>query len=84
MIFLCVLQPEYVERHMRHSDNKENSWTWRQAWRRALEVLQQDGPQSLWFKVLSETVYRRVILLERLLDEPEAKSHPVCRWMWVC
>ena len=61
---------------MRHSDNKENSWTWRQAWRRALEVLQQDGPQSLWFKVLSETVYRRVILLERLLDEPEAEVTP--------
>jgi hypothetical protein len=61
---------------MRHSDNKENGWTWRQAWRRAIEVLQQEGPQSLWFKVLSETVYRRVILLERLLDEPEAEVTP--------
>lgn len=36
--------------------------------RRALEVLRQEGPRSLWFKFLGETVYRRMDLIERELD----------------
>jgi hypothetical protein len=46
----------------------------RQAWqstlRRAAEVLRSEGAQSLWFRVLGETVYRRMILVERCLKEP--------------
>jgi RimJ/RimL family protein N-acetyltransferase len=36
-------------------------------------VLRGEGVKNLWFKVLGETVYRRVILMERLLDEPIAE-----------
>jgi GNAT superfamily N-acetyltransferase len=40
-------------------------------------VLRDEGVKSLWFKILGETVYRRVILMERLLDWPiaEVTSH---------
>ena len=61
---------------MRHSDNEENGRTWQRAWRQVTEILRQEGPKSLWFKVLSATVYRRVMLLERPLDEPEAEITP--------
>jgi RimJ/RimL family protein N-acetyltransferase len=37
---------------------------------RAAEVLRTEGPVSLWFRILGETVYRRAILIERLLQEP--------------
>jgi hypothetical protein len=37
---------------------------------RALEVLRDEGIRSLAFEVLGETVYRRLALLERALDEP--------------
>jgi RimJ/RimL family protein N-acetyltransferase len=37
---------------------------------RANEVLRQEGARSLWFKILGETVYRRLLLLERPLQEP--------------
>jgi GNAT superfamily N-acetyltransferase len=36
-------------------------------------VLRDEGVKSLGFKILGETVYRRVILMERLLDEPIAE-----------
>ncbi len=45
-----------------------SGWTWRSALRRAVEVLRAEGLGSLWFKILGETVYRRVVLLERRLD----------------
>jgi hypothetical protein len=32
---------------------------------RAREVLRTEGPRALWFRVLGETVYRRVIVMER-------------------
>jgi GNAT superfamily N-acetyltransferase len=35
---------------------------------RSLEVLREEGIQSLWFKVLGESVYRRVALFELPLD----------------
>jgi GNAT superfamily N-acetyltransferase len=38
--------------------------------RRAWEVLREEGLRSLWFHILGETVYRRVVLLERPLGEP--------------
>ncbi|MEA1970789.1 MAG: hypothetical protein U9N37_04120, partial [Thermodesulfobacteriota bacterium] len=36
---------------------------------RAIEVLKEEGLKSLWFKLLGETVYRRVVVVERILDE---------------
>jgi len=42
----------------------------RGALERASEVLRQEGVRSLWFKLLGETVYRRLLLLERPLQEP--------------
>lgn len=44
--------------------------------RRALEVLRQEGLKSLWFKILGEIVYRRMVLMERRLDEPIAEISP--------
>jgi len=38
--------------------------------RRAAEVWRKEGLKSLWFKILGETVYRRLVLFERPLDEP--------------
>lgn len=45
-------------------------WTVRSALRRGVEVLQEEGLRSLWFKVLGETCYRRALLIERPLDAP--------------
>src|SRR2546423_935629 len=45
-------------------------WKFRMALERAREVLRQEGVRSLWFKLLGETVYRRLLLLERPLQEP--------------
>ena len=43
--------------------------TWRQAVRRAYEILRQQGIRVLWIKVLGELGYRRMLLVERLLDD---------------
>jgi GNAT superfamily N-acetyltransferase len=40
---------------------------------RAVDVLRHEGAGSLWFRILGETVYRRVVLMERLLSEPIAE-----------
>jgi GNAT superfamily N-acetyltransferase len=45
-------------------------WTFGFAYRRLIEILREEGLKALWFKILGETVYRRVILFERLLCEP--------------
>jgi GNAT superfamily N-acetyltransferase len=37
--------------------------------KRTFEVLHDEGAKSLWFKMLGEIVYRRLILVERPLDE---------------
>ncbi len=42
----------------------------RSAPKRSIEVLRNEGVRSLWFKILGETVYRRVWLWERVLSEP--------------
>jgi RimJ/RimL family protein N-acetyltransferase len=47
-----------------------HAWTLRSALARALDVLRREGVRALWFKVLGETVYRRLLLLERELYEP--------------
>lgn len=51
-------------------DARQTAWTWREAAQRAVEVLRDEGVQPCWCRILSETVYRRVLLLERRLDEP--------------
>jgi len=43
---------------------------------RAAEVLRNEGLRSLWFRILGETVYRRAILIERLLQEPIVEQQP--------
>ena len=45
-------------------------WTLRMAVARASEVLRQEGVRSLWFKILGDTVYRRLLLVERPRQEP--------------
>ena len=45
-------------------------WKFRLALERAIEVLRQEGLRSLWFKILGDTVYRRLLLLERPLQDP--------------
>lgn len=42
----------------------------RQIWQRAIEVLRTEGWCSLWFKLWGEILYRRVVIVERSLDEP--------------
>jgi len=44
--------------------------------RRALLTLRQEGLKSFWFKLLSQCGYRRLLLLERALDEPVADVTP--------
>lgn len=44
------------------------SRSWRQILQRTVEVLRTEGPRSLWFKILGETVYRRALLVECYLD----------------
>lgn len=51
-----------------------DSWSIGGLWRRTLEVLREEGLRSLWFKILGETGYRRVLLVERVLDGSKPKS----------
>lgn len=41
-----------------------SAWTARSAFARALEVLREQGPRALWFKVLGELFYRRLFVFE--------------------
>ena len=51
-----------------------HAWTIPQAVQRGWQVFHEEGLWSLWIKVLGETVYRRILLLERLLAEPVSKE----------
>lgn len=44
--------------------------------RRALLTFRDEGPKSFWFKLLSRCGYRRLLLLERALDQPIADFTP--------
>ena len=46
------------------------------ALRRALLTLRVEGPKSFWFKLLGECGYRRLLLVERSLDQPVADFTP--------
>jgi GNAT superfamily N-acetyltransferase len=48
----------------------EIGWTWRSALQRSIATLRQRGIRSFLVKALGETVYRRLLLLERELDLP--------------
>jgi hypothetical protein len=54
----------------------QGRWTVRSAFRRALEVLRDEGFRALWFKVLGETVYRRLTLFELSLESPPRIREP--------
>ena len=60
--------------------NPFTGWTWRRALRRALrraaQVLREEGAWSLCYRVLGETVYRRVVVFERRLDGPVVEVMP--------
>jgi len=51
-------------------ETSEYHWRPGSAVRRAAEILQSEGPGALWFRILGETVYRRMVLFERYLEEP--------------
>jgi SAM-dependent methyltransferase len=51
-------------------------WTISRVLERIPEVLREEGPKSLWFKILGETIYRRAILLERPLADPLPEVTP--------
>jgi ribosomal protein S18 acetylase RimI-like enzyme len=42
--------------------------------RRAREVARSEGLRTLWFRVLGETVYRRLVVMERPFGAPVARS----------
>jgi len=53
----------------------ERHWTPQEALNRAREILHEEGLRALWFKVLGEICYRRVMVLHLALDTlPE--RHP--------
>ena len=52
------------------SDRAIRRWTVRQALARAVEVARWKGLKVLWFKILGETVYRRVLFVEGILNRP--------------
>lgn len=53
------------------AETEMNAWIrWKRMPGRAWEVLRREGIRSLWFHVLGETVYRRMVLLERPLSDP--------------
>lgn len=54
----------------------DNSWTFGTIVRRAYQVVREQGIGALFFKILGETVYRRVIVITRSLDEPVADATP--------
>ena len=45
-------------------------WNFHLVLERASEALRQEGARNLWFKILAQTMYRGVLLLERPLQEP--------------
>ena len=52
-------------------------WTPRVAYRRVVELVHEQGPKALWFKVLGETVYRRLAVYAFPIDGSLPKTHGV-------
>jgi SAM-dependent methyltransferase/ribosomal protein S18 acetylase RimI-like enzyme len=51
------------------SITSHNRWTPRTILHRAIQVTQDDGLVTLWFKILGEWIYRRVVVIERFINE---------------
>ncbi len=51
-------------------------WTLRLAWQRTGEIVREEGLRTLWFRILGELGYRRVMLLKRCLLEPIPDATP--------
>lgn len=51
-------------------------WTLRAIATRAREVVREDGAKTLWFKLLGETVYRRMLVTELRLPAPAPDRPP--------
>jgi hypothetical protein len=49
--------------------------------RRALEILRQEGLLALYFRILGETVYRRLLVIETDLTTTQFAPDPRCRWL---
>ena len=49
--------------------------------RRALEILRHEGLVALYFRVLGETVYRRLLVFETDLTTTSFAHDPRCRWL---
>jgi len=47
--------------------------------RRAAQILREERLLTLWYRVLGETVYRRVLVMERSLDLAVSPFQPRCR-----
>jgi GNAT superfamily N-acetyltransferase len=54
-------------------------WTPRTASKRAVDVIREQGPTALWFKLLGQTVYRRLTVYELRLDRPLPEVGPAIR-----
>jgi len=50
--------------------SQQRRWTWRDVLKQVRQALRDEGVKSLWFKILGQTVYRRVVLMECPLDQP--------------
>ena len=55
---------------------QNHRWTIPSIYSRSVEVLRDEGVLSLWFKVLGELAYRRLLLLRRPLDAPTPTIEP--------
>jgi GNAT superfamily N-acetyltransferase len=69
-------QSEAIGRGPQQREEKVTRWSVSRALVRLREVVREEGYRSLWFKILGETVYRRVLLVERPLDEPFPTIEP--------
>jgi GNAT superfamily N-acetyltransferase len=51
-------------------------WTARSALARTVEVAREEGPRALWFKVLGELFYRRLVVFELRLESDPPQPQP--------
>ena len=65
--------------------SSRQSWKLAEAFARGQQVLRQEGPRALWFKVWGELGYRRLILFEAHFAEarkpPEVLPNPELIWL---
>ncbi|MDA1315365.1 MAG: hypothetical protein O2968_18705 [Acidobacteria bacterium] len=63
--------------------SSKRSWKIAEAFARGQQVLRQEGPRDLWFKVWGELGYRRLNLFESHFaaaqTPPEVQPQPECR-----